>query len=125
MIEGWHSAFGMPDGGREERPRNDYEMHADIGGQRVYELEPHSIELLDTPLVFTQRLVDEQADTPALALRAGVDIPTGSEASGAGNGGWDWGVGVLVRPFAGDGLRVSIGEPEANDAFLAVAAGWR
>jgi histidinol-phosphate aminotransferase len=33
--------------------------------------------------------------------------------------------GVLVRPFAGDGLRVSIGEPGANDAFLAVAAGWR
>ena len=32
--------------------------------------------------------------------------------------------GVLVRPFAGDGLRVSIGEVEANDAFLAVAAGW-
>ena len=33
--------------------------------------------------------------------------------------------GVLVRPFAGDGLRVTIGEPEANDAFLAVAQGWR
>ncbi len=33
--------------------------------------------------------------------------------------------GVLVRPFAGDGLRVSIGEPEANDAFLQVASLWR
>lgn len=33
--------------------------------------------------------------------------------------------GVLVRPFAGDGMRVSIGEREANDAFLAVAARWR
>ena len=33
--------------------------------------------------------------------------------------------GVLVRPFAGDGLRVSIGETEANDAFLKVAEGWR
>ncbi|QAY69379.1 histidinol-phosphate transaminase [Xylanimonas protaetiae] len=32
--------------------------------------------------------------------------------------------GVLVRPFAGDGLRVSIGEVEANDAFLEVAATW-
>lgn len=32
--------------------------------------------------------------------------------------------GVLVRPFAGEGLRVTIGEPEANDAFLAVAKGW-
>jgi histidinol-phosphate aminotransferase len=30
--------------------------------------------------------------------------------------------GVLVRPFAGDGVRVSAGEPEATDLFLEVAA---
>jgi len=29
--------------------------------------------------------------------------------------------GIAVRPFAGEGARVSIGTPEANDAFLAVA----
>ncbi|MFC4554660.1 histidinol-phosphate transaminase [Georgenia faecalis] len=33
--------------------------------------------------------------------------------------------GVLVRGFAGDGVRVSIGDHEANDAFLAVAGAWR
>lgn len=33
--------------------------------------------------------------------------------------------GVSVRPFAGDGVRVSIGEPAANDLFLAVAKAWR
>ncbi len=32
--------------------------------------------------------------------------------------------GVSVRPFAGDGARVSIGDTEANDAFLAVAASF-
>lgn len=30
--------------------------------------------------------------------------------------------GVLVRPFAGDGVRVSVGEREATDLFLEVAA---
>ena len=30
--------------------------------------------------------------------------------------------GVLVRPFAGDGIRVSVGEREATDLFLEVAA---
>jgi histidinol-phosphate aminotransferase len=30
--------------------------------------------------------------------------------------------GVIVRPFAGDGVRVSVGEPEATDLFLEVAA---
>jgi histidinol-phosphate aminotransferase len=33
--------------------------------------------------------------------------------------------GIMVRPFAGDGVRVSIGEAEANDVFLKVAAAWR
>jgi histidinol-phosphate aminotransferase len=32
--------------------------------------------------------------------------------------------GVSVRPFAGDGVRVSIGEPAANDLFLGVADSW-
>ncbi|WP_418275212.1 histidinol-phosphate transaminase [Isoptericola jiangsuensis] len=33
--------------------------------------------------------------------------------------------GVLVRPFAGEGVRVSIGEVAANDAFLDLARTWR
>jgi len=33
--------------------------------------------------------------------------------------------GVMVRPFAGDGARVSIGEPAGNDIFLKVAADFR
>ena len=33
--------------------------------------------------------------------------------------------GVLVRPFAGEGVRVTIGLPEENDAFLALAASFR
>jgi histidinol-phosphate aminotransferase len=30
--------------------------------------------------------------------------------------------GTMVRPFAGDGVRVSIGEPAGNDVLLEVAA---
>jgi histidinol-phosphate aminotransferase len=32
--------------------------------------------------------------------------------------------GVLVRAFAGEGVRVSVGEPEGNDLFLELAADW-
>jgi histidinol-phosphate aminotransferase len=32
--------------------------------------------------------------------------------------------GVSVRPFQGDGVRVTIGEPEANDIFLGVTKTW-
>ena len=33
--------------------------------------------------------------------------------------------GVLVRAFAGDGVRVSVGETEATDALLKLTADWR
>ena len=33
--------------------------------------------------------------------------------------------GITVRPFAGEGVRVSIGEPEGNDVFLQVASQLR
>ena len=32
--------------------------------------------------------------------------------------------GISVRPFAGEGARVSIGTPAANDAFLALASAF-
>jgi histidinol-phosphate aminotransferase len=32
--------------------------------------------------------------------------------------------GIAVRPFAGDGARISIGDHEANEAMLAVAAAY-
>ncbi len=32
--------------------------------------------------------------------------------------------GIVVRPFAGEGARVSVGEPEANDRVVRVAAGF-
>ncbi|MEO7124856.1 MAG: histidinol-phosphate transaminase [Nakamurella sp.] len=33
--------------------------------------------------------------------------------------------GISVRTFPGDGVRITIGEPDAMDAVLAVARGWR
>lgn len=32
---------------------------------------------------------------------------------------------VSVRPFAGDGVRVSVGDPSVNEAFLAAAGVWK
>lgn len=33
--------------------------------------------------------------------------------------------GLIVRPFDGEGIRVTIGEPSANDRLLAATAEWR
>jgi histidinol-phosphate aminotransferase len=58
------------------------------------------------------RLPDAQGNFVWLALgdRSGELAAAAEEA------------GVMVRPFAGDGVRVSIGEPAANDVLVSVAA---
>ncbi len=33
-------------------------------------------------------------------------------------------VGLSVRPFAGEGVRITIGEPEANTRLVEVCARW-
>jgi histidinol-phosphate aminotransferase len=33
-------------------------------------------------------------------------------------------VGIAIRPFGAEGARITIGDPEANDAFLQVARAW-
>ena len=35
------------------------------------------------------------------------------------------GAGILVRPFAGEGVRVSVGTTSDNERVLAAAAAWR
>ena len=32
--------------------------------------------------------------------------------------------GITVRPFDGEGVRITIGEPAANDRLLTIAADW-
>ncbi len=60
-------------------------------------------------------LPESQANFVWLATGAGTEkaAATCSEA------------GIVVRPFAGEGLRVTIGEREANDILLALAANLR
>ncbi len=89
-------------------------------------VEPQLMERVDT-------LVGERTRVTAVLAGQGWDVPDAQ-----GNFVWlalgertaDFTAaaeqaGIMVRPFAGEGVRVSIGEPPANDVFLAVAAGFR
>jgi histidinol-phosphate aminotransferase len=78
-------------------------------------------------------IVDERARVLAGLRAQGWDVPdaqgnfvwlalggrTGDFAAAAEQ------AGIMVRPFAGEGVRVSIGEPAGNDVFLEVAAKFR
>jgi histidinol-phosphate aminotransferase len=69
----------------------------------------------DRVLTAVRKLVPDVPDTQANFVWLPLD--DGAVAFGAACER----AGVIVRPFAGDGVRVTIGTPEENDAFLAAA----
>ncbi|MEP6696785.1 MAG: histidinol-phosphate transaminase [Pseudonocardiales bacterium] len=83
-------------------------------------------ELLDR----VRRTVAERARVTGALRELGTDVPD-SEANfvwlGLGGRAMPFAAscerrGVIVRPFDGDGVRVTIGTPEENDRFLAIVA---
>ena len=97
FIESFHDFFGMPTGGREDSPPFEYDMRAVKGGTEAYHLEGNQVGMGDVPIVLTVSVLDESESTPALALRGGVELPTGSESDGFGNGAVDYGLGFLAE----------------------------
>ena len=89
-------------------------------------VEDELLERVDALVIERTRVVDElraagwdvpDTQTNFVWLALGDDTAAFAEAVHA--------EGVSIRPFPGDGARVSIGEPEANDLFLSVARAWR
>lgn len=101
IVNDFHSLFGFPDQGREDAEDGQYRMLLRRDGAVIYELEEDRIGLGDLPVAVTHQVRVEDAEGPGVALRVGVELPTGSEEHGFGNGGVDWGAGVLAERSAG------------------------
>lgn len=104
FLIGYHRLLGLPDQGRDRVPRGEYEIIAERDGQTVFAVERSSAELLDIPIWLTWNLLGAP-DTAGgvgvsrgfgVALRAGLELPTGDHRRGFGSGGLDTGVGLLV-----------------------------
>lgn len=97
LIESWHSAFGLANGGREQVPRNQYRYRYVRDGRTVLDVSQPGNRLGDI------ELNTGIAVTQALAVRALVKLPTGSAGSlsGGNTGGAIW---FDLDPF-GDATR--------------------
>lgn len=86
LIEGWHSAFGLANGGREQVARNQFRYRYTRDGVTLLDVEHGGKRLGDIELNAGVAL------GPALALRALVKLPSGSESSltGGNSGGALW-----------------------------------
>ena len=86
LIDGWHSAFGMPDGGRNAAPRDEFLYRF---GERLAPsfllTEPQS-GIGDTQLKFARLIGRDQG----FVVQASVKLPTGEEDMLAGSGSADW-----------------------------------
>jgi len=101
FIDEFHNIFEFPDAGRENAEDDQYSMRLRRNGELIYELEEDRVGFGDVPIVVTHQVREENAGGPAVAVRAGVELPTGSEDRGFGNGKLDWGVGSLVERSLG------------------------
>ncbi len=95
FIEEFHELFSLPDGGRDENAENDFRVDVISGSDELYALEGSTLGVQDIPIFVTWQLQEESDGAPAFALRGGLELPTGSESRGFGNGALVVGAGVL------------------------------
>jgi hypothetical protein len=96
VIDGWHSTFGLPDGGRNARPEGEFLFRF---GDRVAPgfllMEPQT-GVGDTQLKFARLIGADQG----FVVQASIKLPTGDEDMLAGSGSGDWSVTLLrTRPL--------------------------
>jgi len=121
VIDGWHSAFSMPDGGRNARPEGEF-LYAFGQPQALsFDLSEPQTGVGDTQVKFARLFGREQG----FVVQATVKLPTGDEDMLAGSGSSDWSVTLLrTRPllarkraagyYWGVGV-VRVGDPEVVD----------
>ncbi len=101
FVIDYHDTFGLPDQNRDVNPRDGFAIEANDGGRTVWSVERDSAELLDVPLHATLQLAAPDRGRLGLAVRAGVELPTGDDERGYGSGELEPSVGVLTELHSG------------------------
>jgi hypothetical protein len=95
VIDGWHSTFRLPDGGRNNRPADQVQFELGRDNSVFYELDEGASGSGDVQLGVAYALGRDNG----LHVRATVKLPTGDERILAGSGSTDWAVTMLrTRP---------------------------
>jgi hypothetical protein len=91
LVDIWHSAFGLPDGGRNNRGEDELLFVLGDDGGPFFRLDERQRGLGDTQLSVARRIgVDGR-----FVLQGTVKLPTGDEGMLAGSGSTDWSLTLL------------------------------
>ena len=93
FIIRWHEFFGFPNGGRTAVPDDQFDMRVVRGGVEGYALVPDELQLQDLALTLAWGGEQPRARDWTHLVRGTIELPTGSEADGFGNGEVDFGLG--------------------------------
>jgi hypothetical protein len=95
IIEAVHSALGLPDDGRPDRPQNEVERQVQSAdGCLEWQKSPTHMYWGDTILSVRKVLSAGGRGRSAWLLEAAVELPTGDTGRMTGNGEVDWRIGV-------------------------------
>lgn len=89
FIEGWHSAFGLPQGERRQTLDNQLDYRYVNSDGLGFSRQSHDGGLGDLVLRGAWQLWHDPANLRAVALRASLKLPTGSADKLTGSGGTD------------------------------------
>ena len=91
LIDVWHSAFGLPDGGRNNRAEDQLLFVLGDGGGPFFVLDESGGGLGDTQLKLARAIGPDGG----FVIQGTIKLPTGEEDLLAGSGSSDWGVTLL------------------------------
>lgn len=111
FIGDFHSLFGFPNSGREDAPDNTFDVHVRENGTEAYSMKANELALEDLQLTLGLGESEARSGGWGSLWRATVELPTGSERDGFGNGELDFGLGWC-------------GERDLGRSTLFVAASW-
>ncbi len=95
LIEGFHRWTGLPNQGRDDFERDQFEMRLRRNGNLLFDVEEDEVHLADLSLTVSHALRLEDPAGPGVLVRGAVELPTGSVSEGAGNGGVDYALGIV------------------------------
>jgi hypothetical protein len=86
-IEGWHDAFGLPNGSRDKLPEDQLLLEYQVFGVTAFRLEREAAGVADIPLALGYQLIDSASG--ALAGWLSVKVPVGNAEDLTGSGAAD------------------------------------
>lgn len=93
FLESYHEAFGFPDYGRGDRPKNEFLYEVRRNGELVVKGKDRKTGIGDIRLSVKKVILNN----PVISLKAEIELPTGKSSEGFGNGSLDGSIAVLIE----------------------------